>query len=108
MMNWQNDRPNARFWVLKLLKDSFHPGDSLVETSIGSGELDAQAFVTPAGRKLLLVNKRNRAVDVTLPDAEKASALAVDGETGDGPARTVRPTDGKIKLEPFAVTVVSW
>jgi hypothetical protein len=108
MMNWQTLQPNARFWVLKLLKDSFHPGDSLVETSIGSGDLDAQAFVTPGGHKLLLVNKRNRIMDVTLPDAEKASALTVDGATGDGPARTVKPADGKIRLEPFAVTVVSW
>lgn len=108
MMNWQTHQPNARFWVLKLLKDSFHPGDSLVETSIGSGDLSAQAFVTPDGRKLLLVNKRNRTADVTLPDAEKASALTVDGQTGDSPARPEKPADGKLKLEPFAVTVVSW
>jgi hypothetical protein len=108
MMNWLTNKPNARFWVLKLLKDSFHPGDSLVETSIGSGDLDAQAFVTPGGHKLLLVNKRNRSMDVTLPDAGKASALTVDGQTGDDPARPVKPADGKIKMEPFAVTVVSW
>ena len=35
MMNWENNKPNARFWVLKLIKDSFHPGDALVETSCG-------------------------------------------------------------------------
>ncbi len=34
MMDWENNKPNARFWVLKLLKDSFHPGDKLVETII--------------------------------------------------------------------------
>ncbi len=64
--------------------------------------------MTPAGRKLLLVNKRNHAVEVPLPDADKATALTVDVETGDGPARSVKPEDGKIQLEPFAVTVVSW
>jgi hypothetical protein len=45
---------------------------------------------------------------VVLPDSEKASALTVDAETGDGPARSVKPADGKIRLESFAVTVVSW
>jgi hypothetical protein len=108
MMDWITNKPNARFWVLKLLKDSFHPGDKLVETSISSGDLAAQAFLTPAGRKLLLVNKRDRAFEVPLENAGKASVLTVDVETGDGPARTVKPIAGKLSLEPFAVTVVSW
>ena len=55
-----------------------------------------------------MVNKRNRAFELPLPDADKASALTVDLATGDGPARSVKPMGGKIKLEPFAVTVVSW
>ena len=112
MMDWTNNKPNARFWVLKLIKDSFHPGDKLVDTQVGGGalseDLAAQAYVTPAGRKLLLVNKHDRALDVSLPDSEKASALTVDVETGDGPARSIKPDGGKIHLEPFAVTVVSW
>jgi hypothetical protein len=108
MMNWVTNKPNARFWVLKLLKDSFHPGDKLVETAVSPSDLAAQAFLTPEGRKLLLVNKRDRAFDVPLEDADKASALTVDVETGDGPARTVKPVAGKLRLEPFAVTVVSW
>jgi Glycosyl hydrolases family 39 len=108
MMDWITNQPNARFWVLKLIKDSFHPGDKLVETSWSTGDLAAQAFVTPAGRKLLLVNKRKRELAVKLPDADKATALAVDTETGNKPARAVQLTAGTIKLEPFAVTVVSW
>jgi hypothetical protein len=108
MMNWTNNKPNARFWVLKLIKDSFHPGDRLVETSISSADLAAQAFITPAGRRLLLINKRDRAIDLPLPNADQANAVTVDETTGDGPARNVKPADGKIKLEPFAVTVVSW
>jgi hypothetical protein len=108
MMNWITNKPNARFWVLKLLKDSFHPGDQLVETSIGSRDLAAQAFLTPTGQKLLLVNKRSRAFEVELGDATKASALTVDGKSGDGPARAVKPIAGKLDLEPFSVTVVSW
>ena len=108
MMDWTNNRPNARYWVLKLIKDSFHAGDRLVETSIQSRDVAAQGFVTPDGRKLLLANKRNHAVDVKLPDPDGASALTVDAETGDGPARSVKPASGIIRLQPFAVTVVSW
>jgi hypothetical protein len=108
MMDWENNKPNARFWVLKLLKDSFHPGDNMVETSAGSRDLAAQAYITSAGRKMLIVNKRNRVLEISLPDADKASALTVDPSTGDGPARSITPAGGTITLQPFAVTVVSW
>jgi hypothetical protein len=108
MMDWTNNKPNARFWVLKLIKDNFHPGDTLVDTSSPSPDVEAQAFLTSAGHKLLLANKRDRVVEVELPNAEKASALTVDESTGDGPARNVKPSESKIKLDPFAVTVVRW
>jgi len=108
MMDWITRKPNARFWVLKLLKDSFHPGDKLVETSTGSSDFAAQAFLTPRGRKLLLVNKRDRALDVVLENGSQASTLTVDATSGEDPARAVKPAEGKLRLEPFAVTVVSW
>jgi len=111
MMNWENNKPNARFWVLKLIHDSFHPGDSLVETTFAgdhAGDVAAQGFNTSAGHRLLLANKRNESIELALPDADKASVLTVDAQSGDGPARSLKPVDGKIKLEPFAVTVVSW
>jgi hypothetical protein len=57
---------------------------------------------------LLLVNKSEVAAEVPLPDAGKASALTVDLQSGEGPAWSVSPAGGKIILEPFAVTVVSW
>ena len=50
MMNWENNKPNARFWVLKLLKDNFHPGDEMVETSRrfeGSGSAGLYHFRGP-------------------------------------------------------------
>ncbi|MGD0737587.1 MAG: glycosyl hydrolase family 39 [Terracidiphilus sp.] len=111
MMNWENNKPNARFWALKLIKDSFHPGDRLVETTFTGDhaeDLAAQGFTTSAGHKLLLVNKRNEVIEIALGDADKATVLTVDGKSGDDPARSVKPVDGKIRLEPFAVTVVSW
>lgn len=111
MMNWETGRPNARYWVLKLIKDSLRPGDTLVKTDlsgIDAADLAAQAYITRAGRKLLLVNKRDRSIEVPLPNAGNASALTVDQETGDGPARLVNVNDGRMTLEPFSVTVVSW
>jgi hypothetical protein len=110
MMDYNNGKPNARFWVLKLLKDNFHPGDTLVQTSVSSGSAtDAQAFITPAGKKLLLVNKRNSPVELTLPaEAKSATVSVVDEATGDGAARVSAQAGDKLKLAPFAVAVVTW
>jgi len=110
MMDWTTNQPTARFWVLKLIKDSFHPGDSMVETAlaVSNADVETQAFVTTAGHKLLLINKTGTAMDVPLPDADTASALTVDLQSGEGPARSVSPSGGQITLQPFAVTVVSW
>jgi hypothetical protein len=111
MMDWTNNKPNPRFWVLKLIKDNLHAGDSLVETNLGgpeSSDIEAQAYLTSGGHRLLLANKRDRTIEVKLPDAEKASALSVDESSADEPAHIVTPADGEIKLEPFAVAVVRW
>jgi hypothetical protein len=112
MVDWTTNKPNARFWVLKLIKDNFGPGDKLVSTQ-GPGAddsgMEAQAFLTAHGKRLLLVNKRNRALEVQLPgEAAAATAEAVDETSGEGPARTVKIEAGKLSIEPFAVTVVSW
>ena len=108
MMNWQDNKPNARYWVLKLIHYNFHEGDKLVDTKVDGSDVAAQAFVTLSGHKLLLANKHKVAVDVPVADADKATAMTVDLETGDGPARSVKPAGGSIHMEPFAVTVVSW
>jgi len=108
MIDWRNGRPNARYWVLKLLVDHFHPGDRLVATSVkGGGDVFAQGFVTPAGRTLLLVNRRNRTVDVGLP-ADGGTAEIVDEGTGENAPRESRPVDQTLPLAPFAVATVSW
>jgi hypothetical protein len=109
MMDWTTNKPNARFWVLKLIHDSFHPGEWMVETSINLTDVAAQGIVTAGGRKVMLVNKRNRVIDVQIPDGSHASALTVDKQSGEEPARSVKPGAGGIlRLEPFSVTVVSW
>jgi hypothetical protein len=108
MMDWMSNRPNARFWVLKLIKDSLHPGDKLVETKLNSKDIGGQAFVTPEGRKLLLVNKRNREQVVAVPNSENVKVLAVDPDSAENPARSIDVVKGTIHLAPFAVTVVRW
>jgi hypothetical protein len=108
MINWSTGQPNARYWVLKLIKDNFHPGDRIIDTAISpGGQINAQAFVTPAGKKLLIVNKRNATANVTLP-REAASVSIVDQSTGHGPAQTTRQSGTTLHLAPFAVAVVSW
>lgn len=109
MMNWKNGKPNARYWVLRLLKENFGPGDKLAGTRSPMHEVAAQAFVTPEGRKLLLINKRNRTISLTLPeDAEGAAMQYVDASTHEQ-AATTRPLNGNtLRLEPFSVTVIKF
>jgi hypothetical protein len=110
MIDWKNGKPNARYWVLSLLKDSFHPGDQLVTTTLSHhSDIAAQGFVTPAGKKLMLLNKRNRTIDVTLPEgAQNGSLLTVDQESGEGAARASKQEGTHLSLAPFAVVVVSF
>jgi hypothetical protein len=70
---------------------------------------DAQAFETPVGKKLLVVNKRNFPTELTLPpEAKSATVSIVDETTGDGPARLIQQDGDKLNLAPFAVAVVTW
>ena len=75
-------KPNARYWVLKLIKDNFHPGDKLVETDAGRGDRSRAGICDADGRKLLLANKRDKAVEVPLTDADNATARTVDRSDG--------------------------
>jgi Glycosyl hydrolases family 39 len=110
MIDFKNGKPNARYWVLKLIKDNFHPGDKLVETPesvFGTSDVEAQAFVTPQGKKVLLVNKTNTEKTAKLPsELQGASTLTVDEETGDEAPRAGKADGGALKLAPYAVTVL--
>jgi len=109
MIDWKNAQPNARYWVLRLLVDHFHPGDQLVDTKVdGGGDVFAQGFITASSRTLLLVNKRNRPIRVTLPaSADGAHLLTVDASTGENPPRETLLAKRTLTLAPFAVTIVS-
>jgi len=109
MIDWETGRPNARFWVLKIIKDNFHSGDRLVETKFPQwSPVEGQAFATAKVHKLLLINKRNRPVAVTLPDGGPYALTVVDGQTGEGEPRVSRQSGSSLKLSPFAVAVLTW
>jgi len=110
MIDYNNGKPNARYWVLKLLKDNFHPGDKLVanpETMFGTSDVEIQGFITPEGRKVLFVNKTNEEKTVKLTsDLQSGTTLTVDEQTGDDAPRAGKVDGSELKLAPFAVTVL--
>jgi len=108
MMNYKRGDPNARFWVLKLLKDNFGPGDKLVETKDDNHNLSIQAFQTSHGRQILIVNKHLKEEEVTLPqDFKAAHIILVAPSTGDHSPASKAFSEQTIKLEPNEVAVVS-
>jgi hypothetical protein len=111
MIDYNNGKPNARYWVLKLIKDNFHAGDTLVTTrepEFGSDDVAIQGFITPQGKKILLVNKTNMEKQVTLsPEFAHAASQTVDEATGDDAPRAGNVDSHTLKLAPFAVTVLS-
>jgi hypothetical protein len=111
MIDYNNGKPNARFWVLKLIKDNFHPGDKLVADSPkahGSSDVLVQGYVTPQGRKVLLVNKTNSEKTIKLSaELQNAASFTVDEATGDDEPRAGKANGDELKMAPFAVTVLS-
>jgi hypothetical protein len=106
MIDYHVNAPNARYWVLKLLKDNFGPGDTLVSSATTSSAVFAQGFDTATGHKALLVNKRDTAQTVAL-DAQAASVTYVAPSTGTNTPAT-RVAGKSLVLEPFEIAVVSF
>ena len=112
MIDYNNGKPNARYWVLKLIKDNFHPGDKMVAEKEGKegdpSDVTVQGFITPQGRKVLLVNRTNKEKTVALSaELQNASSFTVDEATGDEAPRAGKADGANFKLAPFAVTVLS-
>jgi hypothetical protein len=111
MIDYNNGKPNGRYWVLKVIKDNFHPGDKLVENrpqEHGSSEVMIQGFMTPQGKKILLVNKTNSEKTVSLSsEFQNAKSLTVDEDSGDEEPRAGKTDGVGLKMAPFAVTVLT-
>lgn len=66
-----------------------------------------QAFITKEDKKLLLINKRNKIIQIKLPvEARDAQISLVDISTGENPPLKKQLTDDNITLNPFAVVVI--
>jgi hypothetical protein len=114
MVDWNNGKPNPRYWVLKLLHDNFGVGDKLVaiEPLRPSAPNDpyvySLAFLTRNGNKrVLLVNERNRSFDVSISGVSGAEVHYVDQTTGFDPPGTATLTGDTLKLNGFSVAVVT-
>lgn len=109
-MNWENGKPNARYWSLKLIKDNFSPGDTLVEMNpFVMAELDyaAQGFKTKTGNKVLIVNKRGNSIQVKLPSNFKGAKIStVDEVSGENEALTSTLNSNILNMKPNAVSVI--
>jgi hypothetical protein len=107
MMNYNTSEPNARFWTLKLLRDNFAPGDQLVDTTVGSADVAVQGFLTPTGKKVLMINKRQKAISIDLPAGSEVTSISYTApSTGDKPPATSARSGSRVSLEPFEVAVV--
>jgi hypothetical protein len=108
ILDWNTGQPNARYRVLKLLIDNFRPGDKMVDSQNSGGELMTQAFVSPSGeRKLLIVNKRDRAWQLTLPGSSGGKLQVVDQTTGSSLPATSTIKDDNFSLGGLGVAVVT-
>jgi hypothetical protein len=108
LVDWNTGQPNARFWVLKLLRTNFGPGDKLVETHLGTPSVYGLGSVTRDGkRKMLLVNKRDRTIVASLPGASGGQLEVVDQQTAFQPPAVAQLGSDDVTLGGLAVAVVT-
>ena len=107
LVDWNTGAPNARYRVLELLKNNIGPGDKIVDASSGSPYVYALGFIARDGKhKLLLVNKRDRDIELTLPQSAQ-DAQVVDQTTANDPPATQPWNSDKLTLHGFAVAIVT-
>jgi hypothetical protein len=109
MLDWQSGQPNARYWVLQLLKNNFGPQDHLVATKLSSPQVFAQAFITRNGeRKLLLVNKRDRTSTLAVSGATGGVFQRVDQTAGPNPPASATLDTDYLTLNGLSVAVLTY
>jgi len=108
MVNWSDGRPNARFWVLKLLHDNFGPGDKIVEIADDNPYVYALASSTRDGKRcVLLVNKRDRKFNVSVAGAANGQISSLDQTTSFQPPATAKLSSDSVMLGGYSVAVVT-
>lgn len=108
MLDWSTGKPNARYWVLKLLRENFGPGDTLVAIRTQIPYVYSMAVITKNGeRRLLLVNKEGRPTSLTVTGATGGSEQFVELGNAFGPAVSKSVASDSITLGGYAVAVVT-
>ena len=110
MVDWNDGSPNPRFRVLQLLHDNFGPGDKVVETEGGSSNpfVYSLPVVTKDGKKrILLVNKRDRAMKVNIPGASSGEQTYADQTTGSKPPAIMKLSSDVVTLNGYSVSAVT-
>lgn len=116
MLDGDNGEPNATYWALKLWIDNFGPGDKLVNVSVDMQDrggvlpspLYALGFLKPdRRRKILVVNRYDRPVDISLVDAVGARVEVVDQMTGTRPPATSTLNQDRFRLGGLGVGVLT-
>jgi hypothetical protein len=108
LINYVTGSPNARFQVLKLLKDHYGPGDRLVETRETNGDLSVQAFEGGHGKSLLVINKRLAGATLNLPADFKAMHIEYVAPSTEDKAPVKGSISGsQLKLEANEVAVIT-
>lgn len=106
MLDWETGKPNARYWVLKLLNDNFKPPVKMVETELKNPYVHAQGFVDGKGKKrILLINKRDRSFEIEIPGITGGS-LQIIGQGKDGIAIN-KIGQNSVRIGGFGVAVVT-
>lgn len=119
LSDWNTGQPNARYQVLKLLHDQIAPGDRMVEdsdldlsntgdpTTIPPKYYAAQGFLSSDGaRKVLVVNKRNRTLQLRIPGIKGAHVDYIDVHTGAHSPVSATLNSDVVDLAGFAVAVI--
>jgi hypothetical protein len=114
MVDWNTGKPNARIWVLKLLHNNFGPGDKLVEIApfspfaASNPYLYSLAVVTHDGKhRILLVNKRDRPIDVLVTGVRGGQEEYVDQTTALQPPAFTPIASDTITLNGYGVAAVT-
>lgn len=106
MLDWETGKPNARYWVLKMLIENFPPPVKMVETELKNPAIYAQSFVDQNGaKKILLINKRDRPFELEIPGILNGSFQVLD-QTKDEIAIN-KIGQEKLTLNGFSVAVIT-
>ena len=111
-VDWKDGSPNPRLRVLQLLHDNFGPGDKVVDTDTtlftASPFIYSLPVVTKDGKKrILLVNKRDRPFQVTVPGISGGQLVYVDQISGFSPPATAKVSSDTLTLTGYSVAAIT-